>query len=176
MIKKISVILLILIIILGTKIIIFKTKSNEITNLNGKIKNNFKINETAIYKKVHYTIKDIKYSDGKDYPIPNGLELENEDNVFVVLTFEVKNNSKSEIVESRPDCILTTSKNNTSETANVFWYGSETREHYLKPWGKSTIVYYIEINKKDYIKEYQCYFKVNSNSNKEKKLIFDLTK
>ncbi len=66
--------------------------SKEMTDLSGKEKSLFEINEDAIYKDINYRITkvDYLYEDGYGYELKD-----KENNVILAITFEIENNSKN---------------------------------------------------------------------------------
>ena len=136
---------------------------NSVTNLDGKEKTKFGINETAVYKNIDYTITKAEYTDGSKEGFG---QLENENNIFYALTFQVKNNSKKSYYSSY-SCILKT-KEITSE--QITTHSTGTNQFKALYAGKSyTTTLFWEISKEDVAQSYKCY--INGIE-----FTFDLTK
>jgi len=146
-------------------------KKKGVTDLNGVPKSQFSINETAVYEDIHYTVKEVKYTDGSEFKLP---PVEKEGYTYIAVTFEVENNSKKKTVRNT-DCILRTNETNSEqETGTSIWLTeSDLDNNYLEPRQISTKIYFMEVKKSDVAKEYQCYGSWDDN---ELQMIFDLTK
>ena len=64
---------------------------SKLTDLNGNVKESFKINETAVYNNINYTITNVEYLDKN-----NNISLEISDNLVIAITYQIKNNSNEE--------------------------------------------------------------------------------
>lgn len=85
------------------------TESNNVTDTSNNIKTNFIINETAIFKNVHYTVTDVEYSNGDDWDKPS------EGKNYVIVTIKIENNSDSNISYNSLDWKMTNSQGQISD-------------------------------------------------------------
>ncbi len=85
-------------------------------DLDGNVKTEFGIKETAVYKNIYYTVTDVEYTD----TLSQGVQTSDENKTYIALTFQVENKSKKEI--DVPSCIIITEKT-SSEQETVSWEG-----------------------------------------------------
>lgn len=137
--------------------------TDKVKDLNGNAKNEFGINETAVYKDIYYTVTNTEYTD-----VVDESTVEDENNTFFAVVFEVKNNS-NKVFDINYECILKTEET-SSEELNNFWTGGELLES-LSVGEKYTRTYYWEISKDDSAQTYWCLVGQN-----EVEFTFDLTK
>jgi hypothetical protein len=142
-------VLLVLIIFLITSPFVKDIFKEKVTDINGKPKTEFSINETAVYKDIHYRITNTEYGD-----VIQGYMPMDESKTYFALTFEIQNNSKKEQYISNY-CILKTEKV-TSEEITTSWIGEEMPDRIQAIGEKNTVTYLWEISKDDKALSYWC--------------------
>lgn len=89
--KKKTLVILLISIVFGLTGCFSDTNNNAVKDINGNEKTTFNINETAVYEDVHYTVTNVKYSNGDNWDTPAaGKE-------YVVVTIKIENKSESKI-------------------------------------------------------------------------------
>lgn len=89
--KKLITIIISIFILFGITGCLSDSDSIEVTDTNGNQKTSFKLNETAVFEKVHYTVTNVEYSNGSEYDTP--ADGKN----YVIITLKIENKSDSKI-------------------------------------------------------------------------------
>jgi hypothetical protein len=145
----ISLLIIFLAIFLNNSSFVKNLFSSKVTDINGNLKTEFAINETAVYKDINYRITNAEYGD-----VIQGYKPMDENNTYYSLTFEVQNNSKNTYVPNY-ECILRTEEV-TSEQINTTWTGDDSSDH-LAVGEDNATTYFWEISKDDKAKTYWCF-------------------
>jgi len=84
---------------------------NLATNINGETQDSFNINETAVFKDVHYTLTKVSYSKGDDWDKPA------DGNNYVIVTIKIENKSDSQISYNVYDWSMVNSQGQKDDAA-----------------------------------------------------------
>lgn len=90
--KKILSVLLCVFVLFGITGCVSESESSSgVSDASGNEKTSFNVNETAVFENVHYTVTNVKYSNGNEWDNP--ADGKN----FVIVTLKIENKSDSKI-------------------------------------------------------------------------------
>lgn len=102
--KKILSVLVCAFVLLGLTGCVSDSESEGVTDTNGTKKTSFNVNETAVFENVHYTVTNVKYSNGDEFDTPaNGKN-------YVIVTLKIENKSEEKISYNTYDWKMVNSK------------------------------------------------------------------
>lgn len=89
--KKMLIVVFLMFITLGLTGCFSDTDGSKVQDLDGNSKTTFKVNETAVYDDVNYTVTNVEYSNGTEWDKPAS------GNHYVIVTIKIENKSDSKI-------------------------------------------------------------------------------